>query len=139
MIVAFTTCQVCTRFSLLLRDTKSSHLTKHPGKLRVAELFFDVPLDYGQPSDGTLRLFARSVSRLNKPVEPAKEESKLPWLVYLQGGPGFGCGAPQNYGFVEPALSKGYQVRIQSCLFRMPDAIRCWGIVFTHTMYRSSF
>ncbi|KAF3388994.1 Proline iminopeptidase [Penicillium rolfsii] len=81
-----------------------------PGKLRVAELFFDVPLDYSKPSDGTLRLFARSVSRLNKPVEATKEESKLPWLVYLQGGPGFGCGAPQNYGFVEPALSKGYQV-----------------------------
>lgn len=77
----------------------------------MAELFFDVPLDYSKPSDGTLRLFARSVSRLNKPVEPTKEESKLPWLVYLQGGPGFGCGAPQNYGFVEPALSKGYQVR----------------------------
>ncbi|OOQ85226.1 proline iminopeptidase [Penicillium brasilianum] len=81
-----------------------------PGKLRVAELFFDVPLDYSKPSDGTLRLFARSVSRLNKPVEPTKEESKLPWLVYLQGGPGFGCAAPQNYGFVEPALSKGYQI-----------------------------
>ncbi|KAJ5460630.1 Proline iminopeptidase [Penicillium daleae] len=81
-----------------------------PGKLRVAELFFDVPLDYSKPSDGTLRLFARSVSRLNKPVEPAKEEPKLPWLVYLQGGPGFGCAAPQNYGFVESALSKGYQV-----------------------------
>ncbi|KAJ5168740.1 Proline iminopeptidase [Penicillium canariense] len=81
-----------------------------PGKLHVAELFFDVPIDYSKPSDGTLRLFARSVSRLNKPVEPTKEESKLPWLVYLQGGPGFGCGAPQNYGLVEPALSKGYQV-----------------------------
>ncbi|KAJ5081609.1 Proline iminopeptidase [Penicillium alfredii] len=81
-----------------------------PGKLRVAELFFDVPVDYSKPNDGTLRLFARSVSRLNKPVEPTKEETKLPWLVYLQGGPGFGCGAPQNYGWVELALNKGYQV-----------------------------
>ncbi|EPS33878.1 hypothetical protein PDE_08840 [Penicillium oxalicum 114-2] len=81
-----------------------------PGKLRVAELFFDVPLDYSKPNDGTLRLFARSVTRWNKPIESTKEDSKLPWLVYLQGGPGFGCGAPQNYGFVEPALSKGYQV-----------------------------
>lgn len=99
--------------NLLVLDTKvQSIVDKFPGKLRVAELFFDVPLDYGKPTDGTLRLFARSVSRLNKPVEPSsKEESKLPWLVYLQGGPGFGCGAPQNYGFVEPALSKGYQVR----------------------------
>lgn len=77
----------------------------------MAELFFDVPVDYSKPNDGTLRLFARSISRLNKPVEPTKEETKLPWLVYLQGGPGFGCGTPQNYGWIEPALSKGYQVR----------------------------
>ncbi|KAJ5720884.1 Proline iminopeptidase [Penicillium malachiteum] len=81
-----------------------------PGKLRVAELFFDVPVDYSKPNDATLRLFARSVSRLNKPVEPVKEEAKLPWLVYLQGGPGFGCAAPQNYGWVEPVLNKGYQI-----------------------------
>lgn len=90
----------------------------------MAELFFDVPLDYTKPNDGTLRLFARSVSRLNKPVEqPTKEESKLPWLVYLQGGPGFGCSAPQNYGFVEPALSKGYQVQKNSCYSDTNSAI----------------
>ncbi|KAJ5129650.1 uncharacterized protein N7515_005689 [Penicillium bovifimosum] len=87
-----------------------------PGKLRVSELFFDVPVDYTKPAGDTLRLFARSVSRLNKPIEPAKKEDqeakdgKLPWLVYLQGGPGFGCGAPQSYGWVEFVLSKGYQV-----------------------------
>ena len=77
----------------------------------MAELFFDVPIDYSKPNDGTLRLFARSVSRLNKPVEATKDEAKLPWLVYLQGGPGFGCAAPQSFGWVEPALNKGYQVR----------------------------
>ncbi|KAJ5835643.1 hypothetical protein N7447_001669 [Penicillium robsamsonii] len=86
------------------------------GKLRVSELFFDVPVDYNKPAGDTLRLFARSISRLNKPIEPAKEEDKeakegkLPWLVYLQGGPGFGCGAPQSYPWVEFMLSKGYQV-----------------------------
>lgn len=85
-------------------------LIEFTGKLRVAELFFDVPVDYSKPNGTTLRLFARSVARFNKPVEPTKDEGKLPWLVYLQGGPGFGCGAPQNYGWVEPALSKGYQV-----------------------------
>ncbi|KAJ5557463.1 Proline iminopeptidase [Penicillium frequentans] len=87
-----------------------------PGKMRVAEWFFDVPVDYNKlPSEGgsTLRLFARSVSRLDTPVEQQpKEESKAPisWLLYLQGGPGFGCGPPQNYAWVEPVLSKGYQV-----------------------------
>lgn len=79
-------------------------------------MFFDVPVDYSKPAGDKLRLFARSISRLNKPIEPAKEEGKeakegkLPWLVYLQGGPGFGCGAPQSYPWVEFMLSKGYQV-----------------------------
>lgn len=105
----------------------------------MAELFFDVPLDYSKPSDGTLRLFARSVSRLNKPVEqPTKEESKLPWLVYLQGGPGFGCGAPQNYGIVEPALSKGYQVHNHSCRSRMTSALCVTHFSFTYMRDRFS-
>ncbi|KAJ5856380.1 uncharacterized protein N7529_010324 [Penicillium soppii] len=87
-----------------------------PGKLRVSELLFDVPVDYSKPAGDTLRLFARSVSRLNTPIEPAKEETKeategkLPWLVYLQGGPGFGCAAPQSYPWVDYMLTKGYQV-----------------------------
>lgn len=73
-------------------------------------------MDYSKPAGEKLRLFARSISRWNKPIEPAKEEGKeakegkLPWLVYLQGGPGFGCGAPQSYPWVEFVLSKGYQV-----------------------------
>ncbi|KAA8644230.1 proline iminopeptidase [Aspergillus tanneri] len=81
-----------------------------PGKLRVAELFFDVPINYSQPSDGTLRLFARSVRRLTTPVQPTKDDSHLPWLVYLQGGPGMGCRPPQEYSWVGTALDKGYQV-----------------------------
>ncbi|KAJ5927777.1 Proline iminopeptidase [Penicillium verhagenii] len=86
-----------------------------PGKMRVAEWFFDVPVDYSKlPAEGnTLRLFVRSVSRLDTPVEQAsKEESKspIPWLVYLQGGPGFGCGPPQNYAWVDSVLNKGYHV-----------------------------
>jgi proline iminopeptidase len=69
-------------------------------------------VDYSKPAAGQLRLFARSVSRLNKPIEPKDEdkEGKLPWLVYLQGGPGFGCGPPQSYPWLDVMLSKGYQV-----------------------------
>ena len=78
----------------------------------MGELFFDVPLNHSRPDDGTLRLFARSVSRLNTPVEPEKENKQLPWMVYLQGGPGMGCSAPQNYGWVGTVLDKGYQVRV---------------------------
>ncbi|KKK16167.1 proline iminopeptidase [Aspergillus ochraceoroseus] len=83
-----------------------------PGKLRVAELFFEVPINYSQPENGTLRLFARSVRRWVKPVEPVKDDKQppIPWLVYLQGGPGMGCRPPQEYGWVGSALDKGYQV-----------------------------
>ncbi|OJJ50164.1 hypothetical protein ASPZODRAFT_1117486 [Penicilliopsis zonata CBS 506.65] len=81
-----------------------------PGRLRVAELFFDVPVDYSKPNEATLRLFARSVRRFNTPVEPTKEDKQLPWLVFLQGGPGMGCRAPQEYGWISTVLDKGYQV-----------------------------
>lgn len=89
------------------------HSLPSVGKLRVGELFFDVPVDYSKPGNGSLRLFARSVHRLETPVEPVKNDNtskQLPWLVYLQGGPGFGCRAPQDYGWVGTVLDKGYQV-----------------------------
>jgi proline iminopeptidase len=78
----------------------------------VAELFFEVPINYSQPGDGVLQLFARSICRAVKPVDPGKDEKhpQLPWLVYLQGGPGMGCRPPQEYGWVGTALDKGYQV-----------------------------
>jgi hypothetical protein len=78
----------------------------------VAELFFDVPVNHSKPDDGTLRLFARSVSRLNTTIdpEPSSDNQQLPWMVYLQGGPGMGCRAPQDYGWIGTVLDKGYQV-----------------------------
>ncbi|KAL4979043.1 Alpha/Beta hydrolase protein [Aspergillus desertorum] len=83
-----------------------------PGKLLVAELFFEVPLNYSRPGDGTLRLFARSVRRSVKPLDSGKDDKQppLPWLVYLQGGPGMGCRPPQEYGWVGTALDRGYQI-----------------------------
>lgn len=77
----------------------------------MAELLFDVPVNHSKPNDGTLRLFARSVCRLNTPVDPESgNEKHLPWMVYLQGGPGMGCRAPQEYPWVGTVLDKGYQV-----------------------------
>jgi pimeloyl-ACP methyl ester carboxylesterase len=78
-------------------------------------LFFEVPKDYSNPSLGTLRLFARSVSRHEKPAAPVSNEdsaktSQKPWFVYLQGGPGFGCRPPQDFPATQPVLDKGYQL-----------------------------
>ncbi|OKL55682.1 hypothetical protein UA08_09008 [Talaromyces atroroseus] len=81
-----------------------------PGKLRVAELFFDVPINYSKPTEGTIRLFARSVRRSSAFPDTDATEKPLPWLVFLQGGPGFACRPPQETAFVPYVLDKGYQV-----------------------------
>jgi pimeloyl-ACP methyl ester carboxylesterase len=49
---------------------------------------FDVPLDHAQPDGDQITVFAREV------VAPGRESADLPWLVYLQGGPGFGAPRP---------------------------------------------
>ncbi|MFJ7067856.1 alpha/beta fold hydrolase [Streptomyces sp. NPDC101115] len=43
---------------------------------------FTVPLDHRAPDGPTLDVFAREVA------EPARANDELPWLLYLQGGPG---------------------------------------------------
>lgn len=54
-----------------------------PGKLNVSELFFEVPKDYSKPKNGSLRLFARSVERFEKPVDASKKEvKKPPWCTH---------------------------------------------------------
>ena len=81
------------------------------GRLLVSELAFAVPTDYSNLSKGFLRLFARSVERFEKPVDPsAKVVKQKPWFVYLQGGPGGGCPPPQNVSWTDFVLDKGYQI-----------------------------
>ncbi|MEV5933362.1 alpha/beta fold hydrolase [Streptomyces sp. NPDC052079] len=46
---------------------------------------FTVPLDHDDPSGETIELYAREV------VASDKAGRDLPWLLYLQGGPGFGA------------------------------------------------
>lgn len=42
--------------------------------------------------------------------ESAKAKDQLPWMAYLQGGPGHPCRSPQNYAFTQAVLDKGYQL-----------------------------
>ena len=46
---------------------------------------FTVPLDHDDPSGETIELYAREA------VASDKAGRELPWLLYLQGGPGFGA------------------------------------------------
>lgn len=69
-----------------------------PG-LVTRDLFFDVPLDYAQP-DKKIRVFARELTR------PDLLGRDLPYLVFLQGGPGFGAPRPMGPGgWIGRALS----------------------------------
>ncbi|WP_369382147.1 alpha/beta fold hydrolase [Streptomyces sp. cg36] len=43
---------------------------------------FTVPLDHRAPDGRTLQVFAREVA------DPGRAHERLPWLLYLQGGPG---------------------------------------------------
>jgi len=51
---------------------------------------FKVPLNYAQPNGENISVFAREVVSLEK------EKHDLPWLVFFQGGPGFGAPRPED-------------------------------------------
>ncbi|MDN0197675.1 alpha/beta fold hydrolase [Streptomyces sp. S.PNR 29] len=55
---------------------------RQPG-LVLTDRRFTVPLDHDAPTGETIELYAREV------VASDKAHQDLPWLVYLQGGPGF--------------------------------------------------
>lgn len=58
-------------------------LTRHrlPG-LAVTDHVFTVPLDHADPGGATIEVFARELA------DPVRAPDQLPWLLYLQGGPG---------------------------------------------------
>jgi pimeloyl-ACP methyl ester carboxylesterase len=56
---------------------------RQPGTV-VTDHRFSVPLDHSRPGGEHIEVFAREV------VAADKTEASLPWLVFLQGGPGFG-------------------------------------------------
>lgn len=85
-----------------------------PGQLKITSFFFEVPLDYENPSAGSIQLYARRVVRHESPIFPPEEEDAQknikPYMVYLEGGPGFGNRAPADHPVTRAALPRGYQV-----------------------------
>ncbi|MEU7057222.1 alpha/beta fold hydrolase [Streptomyces sp. NPDC046197] len=57
---------------------------RQPG-VALTDRHFTVPLDHDRPGGETIELYAREV------VAVDKAHQDLPWLIYLQGGPGFGA------------------------------------------------
>jgi pimeloyl-ACP methyl ester carboxylesterase len=60
---------------------------RQPGTV-LTDHVYAVPLDHGRPDGEQIEVFAREV------VGAGKAEADLPWLLYLQGGPGFGAQRP---------------------------------------------
>ncbi len=60
---------------------------RQPGTV-LTDHVFAVPLDHGRPGGEQIEVFAREI------VAPNKAEADLPWLLFLQGGPGFGAQRP---------------------------------------------
>lgn len=61
---------------------------------------FTVPLDHSAPTGEHIQVFAREV------VDPVRADERLPWLLYLQGGPGGKSPRPSagSPGWLDQAL-----------------------------------
>jgi pimeloyl-ACP methyl ester carboxylesterase len=74
--------------------------------IRLADIhaqkhYFQMPLDHANPLGQQLQLFAREL------VSVANKDKDLPYLVFFQGGPGFGAVRPiANCGWVKRALQE---------------------------------
>ena len=60
---------------------------RQPGTV-LTDHTFTVPLDHAKPDGEQIQVFAREV------VAAGKASAGLPWLVFFQGGPGFGSPRP---------------------------------------------
>ncbi|KAK9366830.1 Alpha/Beta hydrolase protein [Lipomyces kononenkoae] len=84
----------------------------HVQGIRVFEYLFAVPLNYNAPTNGeTLKVFARRVVPVEEADETDPDKCKRPYIVYLQGGPGYECEPPlSKSGRTKELLDRGYQV-----------------------------
>ncbi len=60
---------------------------RQPGTV-LTDRVFAVPLDHADPGGAQIEVFGREI------VAAADSAQRLPWLVFLQGGPGFGAPRP---------------------------------------------
>ena len=93
---------------------------RHPGTV-LTDRVFSVPLDHQRPDGEQIEVFAREV------VAADKAEADLPWLLFLQGGPGFGAPRPEGReSWLDRALSD-YRVLLldQRGTGRSSPANRC--------------
>jgi hypothetical protein len=89
---------------------------RHHG-MELTDYEFSVPLDHAQASGETLSIFARAVR--NSETESATR----PWLVFLQGGPGFPGPRPLTNRAGSSAL---WTITRCCCSIRAATAAAAW-------------
>ena len=79
-----------------------------PGLL-LTDHEFRVPLDHAQPDGEQITVFAREA------VSPRKRDQDLPWILFLQGGPGHPSPRPTDRsGWLGRALHDQWLERFAS-------------------------
>src|ERR1700735_5257637 len=73
----------------MTEDLRTGPVFRQPGTV-LTDHMFNVPLCHQAPDGGQIEVFAREVV----PAGRREGSAGLPWLVYLQGGPGFGSPRP---------------------------------------------
>jgi pimeloyl-ACP methyl ester carboxylesterase len=73
-----------------MKTIKPVSVDKFPGMI-CRGYAFDAPLNYADPAGATISIFAREVVALEN-----VGKSDLPWLFFLQGGPGFQAPRPEG-------------------------------------------
>jgi pimeloyl-ACP methyl ester carboxylesterase len=91
-----------------MKDVAPLTTVRHHG-MALSDYEFDVPLDHDRPSGESLKIFARAVRKGDK------FDEKRPWLVFLQGGPGFPGPRPAtNSGWLNRALNSFHVLLLDS-------------------------
>ncbi len=81
---------------------------RHHG-MDLTDYEFSVPLDHDRPSGESLTIFARAVRNSEQ------ADATRPWLVFLQGGPGFPGPRPlTNTGWIKRALDDYHVLLLDS-------------------------
>ncbi|KUJ67038.1 alpha/beta hydrolase [Streptomyces albus subsp. albus] len=90
----------------LVSEQPSTTTVRQPG-LVLTDHRFDVPLDHTAPDGERISLYAREVVATGNTDAAGRARPDLPWLLYLQGGPGFGADRPVGRsGWLDRALDE---------------------------------
>lgn len=87
-----------------MKTIKPVSVDKFPGMI-CRGYAFDAPLNYSDPAGATISIFAREVVALEN-----LGKSDLPWLFFLQGGPGFQAPRPESLSGWLKRAAKEYRV-----------------------------